>query len=536
MASLFVQVGIILFPICIYQIWTFGKSFNKLPLRTPLLGLYGGVTAVFCHLMPFRIFGETGNFQPVPIILSILYGKRKAGLLAILILGGYQIAMHQSALGCFAFILAYSTIPFIICMRFDRLTTRQRLWTALALTFITLVVELVFMVVYVLIHGTHGLAILSSYDRMLCVAGIVQFAIMTLAFYLLEYILQNGRIRHIHESLIRHNPLAICAFDIDDLFTLVNAAYEQLTGYTEAELIGRSRLELWSLEDRKLASQAMTNLCEENVKQTSEITLRHKNGRKIEARSTIIPIVAGDQTVGYFGMVTDITETKLAEEMLRTSEKLSAIGELAAGVAHEIRNPLTALKGFLQLIPSTDKPDMYIQIMQEELGRIETIVSELLVLAKPQEVDFSDVDVRKVLHDVLPLVQAQADMKSIVLSTHFTKETLKTKGISNHLKQVFLNIIKNAIEAADSGGHVDIHLERAPEDGRLLVRIRDDGPGIPAEILSRIGEPFVTTKEAGTGLGLLVCKRIISNHEGRLDILSEVGQGTEVRITLPAID
>ncbi|MCQ6562482.1 ATP-binding protein [Paenibacillus mendelii] len=231
-------------------------------------------------------------------------------------------------------------------------------------------------------------------------------------------------------------------------------------------------------------------------------------------------------------IIRDISERKKNEELLINSEKLSVAGQLAAGIAHEIRNPLTSLKGFLQLIASGRQNNKnYFDIMKSELTRIESIVSELLMLSKPQIYELSYRDLRHVMRETVTLLEAQALLHSIELDIQYGEEALWVHGVENQLKQVFINVLKNAIEAMGDGGSIQIVCVR--EGGDVIVRIQDYGPGIPREQMAKIGQPFYTTKDKGTGLGLMVSYKIVDNHQGNVSVNSTLGSGTTFEISLP---
>ncbi|MBB6730076.1 ATP-binding protein [Cohnella zeiphila] len=230
-------------------------------------------------------------------------------------------------------------------------------------------------------------------------------------------------------------------------------------------------------------------------------------------------------------IIRDISERKKNEELLINSEKLYVAGQLAAGIAHEIRNPLTSLKGFLQLIESGRKEATYYSIMNSELDRIGDIVSELLMLSKPQVYDLSYHDVRQVMKDSVTLLEAQAILQNITIEADFGRDILWVYGVENQIKQVFINVIKNAMEAMTDGGAIRVRLGR--ENDSVRVRISDEGPGIAKDQLAKMGQPFYTTKEKGTGLGLMVSYKIVDNHEGKIDVSSQLGQGTTFEIRFP---
>ncbi len=227
----------------------------------------------------------------------------------------------------------------------------------------------------------------------------------------------------------------------------------------------------------------------------------------------------------------DVTDKKLTEEHLRKSEKLSVVGELAASVGHEIRNPLTSLKGFVKLLEEKDlKNKLYYEIMTNELNRIDHITGELLLLAKPRKITFAKNDLVKIVKDIVSLLETQANMNNVKI--HFQPhEPLLIECEANLLKQLFVNIIKNAIEASDDNGNVWVDIEDYKE--KVTIHVRDEGIGISKELLKRIGEPFYSSKEKGTGLGLTVSHKIVEQHEGSITYLSEEAVGTTVEIQLP---
>lgn len=235
-------------------------------------------------------------------------------------------------------------------------------------------------------------------------------------------------------------------------------------------------------------------------------------------------------------VVRDLTDRKRSEEQILRSEKLSVIGQLAAGVAHEIRNPLTALKGFTHLLRSKYKDEVaYFEIMANELDRINLIVNEFMTLAKPHLTSFGQGDMADILQSVLSILETQAILLGVELQCEIDDRLPMIYCNSNQLKQVFLNVIKNAIEAMPDGGKVLIQANTAgtEKEPALHIRIQDEGLGIPDELISKLGEPFVTTKEKGTGLGLMVSTRIIEAHLGTIQIYNGPVKGTTVDITLP---
>jgi two-component system, sporulation sensor kinase A len=247
----------------------------------------------------------------------------------------------------------------------------------------------------------------------------------------------------------------------------------------------------------------------------------------------------GDQPQTMLGVIQDITERKNTEEMLHKSDKLSVVGQLAAAIAHEIRNPLTAVKGFIRLIQreplDIENMNRYFDIVTKELDRIEWITGELLLLSKPQASRRAPVDISLLLSEVSILLSSEALMRKIQIVVDAEESGLTVYGETIQLKQAFVNILKNAIESMDHGGTIRITASRREQDA-IVIDVQDEGSGIPEERIPRLGEPFYTTKERGTGLGLMITLRIVDAHQGKVDIQSEFGKGTKVSVAFPAIN
>ncbi|WP_406686026.1 ATP-binding protein [Rossellomorea vietnamensis] len=230
----------------------------------------------------------------------------------------------------------------------------------------------------------------------------------------------------------------------------------------------------------------------------------------------------------------DISQQKIAEEMLLRKEKLSVVGELAAGIAHEIRNPLTSIKGFIQLLEENEHVSgHYLKVMSSEMDRINQIVGELLILSKPQMREYQSFDMSDVLRYVVKVMGHEALLKGITLNIQLPSSPIHVFGDKNQCIQVFINIIKNAIESMDEG---EIDVDWKIRNESIHIIIEDEGTGIPPDRLKRLGEPFFTLKEKGMGLGLTISQKIIEDHKGSLQIDSEVNKGTRVEVTFPVED
>lgn len=242
----------------------------------------------------------------------------------------------------------------------------------------------------------------------------------------------------------------------------------------------------------------------------------------------------------FYGI--DFTNQKQNEQLLLSTEKSKVIGELAASIAHEIRNPLTTVRGFIQLMKEKNVDSQYEGIMLEEIDRVNEVLRELLLLAKPEANDDGDLreeDMELNIHHEVNHVRILFDAvaaeqnKRIYMSSTLPSDTLVAFHES-HFKQVLLNTIKNSLEAVEEKGKIKIKLDQTNEC--IRVRIIDNGKGISKKRLARIGEPYFTNKEKGTGIGLTICFKLMNDYNGEMSVKSKVGWGTTVTLLLPKKD
>lgn len=247
----------------------------------------------------------------------------------------------------------------------------------------------------------------------------------------------------------------------------------------------------------------------------------------------------------------DITDIKKLEARMRRSERLAALGTLAAGMAHEIRNPLSAIKTLVQLLPrKIDKPgflEKFQRTVPRELDRINRLIEDLLELSRSQRYHFSLVDVRGLLHQTLELFDEELKSLGIEEETWVAPEVPPVRADSDQLVKAFHNLIRNAMQAMPAGGELrveasvctsDIHgadVSPSAMDGWLTVSFRDTGQGISEEALKTIFNPFFTTKDTGTGLGLAITHKVIAEHGGHIDVKSREGEGSCFTVFLPSV-
>lgn len=346
---------------------------------------------------------------------------------------------------------------------------------------------------------------------------------------------ENRAVKEHLESIINQTADAIHITDLDGKVLRVNRAFEQLYGWRSREVENR-KLKIIPPEAEEEMKQQHAQLIEGLSITSNETVWMKKDGTRVEVSVSTAPVrdELGEITA-LISVSRDITSRNRMEELLRRSEKLTTVGQLAAGVAHEIRNPLTTLRGFLQLQQETNKLNhRHLDLMLSELDRINLIVGEFLILAKPQAVHFQERDIRFILGDVISLLDSQAHLHGVEFVLNASSDSAMVHCEENQLKQVFINLLKNGMEAMPDGGSIRIRLDHDEELNRVRIEIKDEGIGIPEEMMPKLGEPFFTNKESGTGLGLMVSQRIIQSHKGMMDIKSVMNKGTTVIIDLPA--
>jgi PAS domain S-box-containing protein len=344
-------------------------------------------------------------------------------------------------------------------------------------------------------------------------------------------------LREVSDYKFAIDSAAIVAFtDEKGIIKSVNDKFVEISQYTREELIGQDHSLLNSGFHSKEFFKDLWRTIGSGKVWKGEIRNRAKDGSFYWVDTTIVPFLKENgKPYQYLAIRNDITERKKTEEMLHRQDKLAAVGQLAAGVAHEIRNPLTSMKGyaeFLQLDEEDPQRREFIDIILDEIDRVNNIVEEFMLLAKPKAVELEEKNIVPILGNSVSLLEFEARKRNVKLHFDFSADIVQIECDENRLKQVFLNFIKNGIEAMPAGG--DLFVRAVVAGKNVEISIQDTGVGIPPETLKKIGEPFYTTKKDGNGLGLMVSFKIIESHNGKVYIESEQNKGTTFKILLPA--
>jgi len=343
-------------------------------------------------------------------------------------------------------------------------------------------------------------------------------------------------------NILQDSADAIMTMDPEDNVTSWNRGAEAIFGYSAAEMIGKSvsiiippdlreAQELKQLRERFRALGVVRNY------QTERIT---KDGRRIQVIFTRTAI-RDDQgnIVGSSSVLKDVTSYRNMERQLADAAHLATLGELSAGLAHEVKNPLAGIKGAIEVIrDSIPASDIHREILGDvlhEVNRIDKIVRDLLGYAKPKPPSHSDVQLEETAQRIVAMVEKSAKNDALVIRLHKLTPVPGFTGDETQLEQVLLNLLLNAQKAMPTGGHIDVRLWHDPAEGTVRFEVEDDGPGIPEEVRKRLFQPFFTTRTDGTGLGLATCLKNVQYHGGSIEVQSEVGRGTKFIVTLPLV-
>ena len=320
---------------------------------------------------------------------------------------------------------------------------------------------------------------------------------------------------------------AIVAIDKDLLITYMNKAAFSMFCFTDENLLGKNYRLFFPIDELMLFKTLSLKRSIDEVEK--EYTLPSGKHMFLGITSSLLTDKMGSIT-GATALVRNLTDIKKLKADLREKERLKTIGDLASGVAHEIRNPLNAIRLSIEKIPKQGAKQELLQIITEEISRIERTIEDFLSFTKPFSLRFSDIRLNQILNEIVSLMQEKALSRGIVIKKEFNVIPI-VKGDESSLRRMFMNIIRNSVDATEKGGEIKIKTDS--NSNFVEVSISDTGVGIIEGDLSRIFTPYFSKKKGGTGLGMSIVKRIVDGHKGNINISSKVGKGTRVIIRLP---
>lgn len=332
------------------------------------------------------------------------------------------------------------------------------------------------------------------------------------------------------------NPIQIT--NTEGKIIYANPAYVNISGYTKEELIGRNPNILNSgKQSREFWKRVWTKILA-GQQWVGQIQNRRKNGELFYTELVISPIIdENKKVIGFLGAHRDITEQKILEQQIVRSQKMETFGTLAAGIAHEVGNPLTSISSIVQILQRSTNDDFTkdkLELVKNQINRITKIIRELVDFSRPSPHIVQDVDVNTVIKEALNIVQYGKKVRTIKFVSELQEKLPRVAVVSDQLVQVFLNILMNGVDACE-GAPSTISVYSSQKEDMVEVVMKDTGEGISEVNLQKIFDPFFTTKEAGkgTGLGLWVSLGIIKNFGGDIHVESELGKGTTFIVTLP---
>ena len=340
------------------------------------------------------------------------------------------------------------------------------------------------------------------------------------------------------KGAVENTNEAFVTIDQKQKVLFFNKAAEKIFGYSRKEVLGRGLDVIMSPTCSRDHHHAVARYIETGVARRigrhTEITASRKNGETFPADISFSLHRAGEKL--YFtAIVRDLTETKALQERITRSERLAALGQVVAEISHEIKNPLMAIGGFAQQLTKEtgDKKSLTkLNIIVKEVGRLENLMQEMRDYYLPRPSTREEIEINALLREVFDLIKEDCKKRSVRPEFKTDREEVFVEGDRARLKQVFLNLAKNALESMEQGGRISF--VSGLKDGVVEISISDEGAGIPEEDQRKIFSPFFTTKKQGTGLGLSICKRIIEDHPGgSLSFTSKKGKGSTFVIAMP---
>ncbi|MCP4673807.1 MAG: PAS domain-containing protein [Desulfobacula sp.] len=370
--------------------------------------------------------------------------------------------------------------------------------------------------------------------------GII-LALIGLTGFVLVFIVQRysqarsnlSRMQIFSDTLLENMPVGLIATDINNQIISVNpSATSILNIQTDFNSHGIDTILPNEIKNMLADISGKKNVVEKEIKLKNS----HKSEIILEAIASPLHDKEGN-SLGNLLILRDKTELRLLKTEMEQNKRLASIGRLAAGVAHEIRNPLSSLKGyatFFKEIFDHDSENFTIaDTMTKEVDRLDRVVGELGELAKPIAVSGNLVDIKALVLESLQLIVYEPDAENIDVKTEVESNLPQIHADTDRLKQMLLNLYLNAIQAMENSGELTVKLKKSTSDENIIINISDTGCGIKAEDLSHIFDPYFTTKLSGTGLGLSIVHSIINAHKGRVDVESNPGKGSIFTISLP---
>lgn len=349
--------------------------------------------------------------------------------------------------------------------------------------------------------------------------------------------LSLSRIKAFSDNLVENMPIGLVALDTEKTIATVNQVAASMLGINVSDAVGQKAPAVLPPPIHELIQGLDGNPSITDV----QIECRLPDGRSLPMEATATALK--DETNLFFGyalLLKDLSEIQALRKEVARSQRLATVGRLAAGVAHEIRNPLSSIKGFAtyfkERYPDVAEDQQITGIMIQEVDKLNRVVGQLLEFARPIKIIKKWASLSPLIDDSLKLVEKLAESRSIRIKSTVTPRDLRGWLDPDRIHQVFLNLYLNAMEAMETGGILDVTANTSADHQNLLIRVADTGPGIDPENIAHIFDPYYTTKPSGTGLGLAIVHNIIEAHQGRIVPENVPEKGLSMTIFLPLPD
>ncbi len=365
------------------------------------------------------------------------------------------------------------------------------------------------------------------------------FAGFTLLFLVQSYRATRAslsRIKAFSDNVVENVPIGLLVVDNQGKIATFNYGAESILQFSASDAIGQDASGI--IPNELLDEIHLSKSHNEVVEKETECTTPKGNRIPLEIAASSLKDEDGN-FLGNVLLFKDLTEVHTLRREVARSQRLASVGRLAAGVAHEIRNPLSSIKGFAtyfkERYPDRPKDQQTANIMIQEVDRLNRVVGQLLELARPISVKKQHIELQALLEDSIKLIQDRATVKGISVQTTYDAFN-SVWGDPDRINQILLNIYLNAIDSMESGGELNVVVSSNSKDNQIYIKISDTGCGISPEHLSRIFDPYFTTKSTGTGLGLAIAHNIVEALNGKITVESDMHVGTTFTVVLPAIE
>jgi len=346
------------------------------------------------------------------------------------------------------------------------------------------------------------------------------------------------------ENMLRSLLNGVMTIDPDSMIIRINRSTENILNLPAERMVGKKISAVFD-QDPSILAWIQEGLERRQVKEGMETILHRRDGAIIPIELSLSPLEdpvrpAGSKT-GLVVLIRDLTEIQALKEHIRRQDRLAALGELSAGIAHEIRNPLGIIKGAAGILKkdSSSQPprfDELCSVILEEVDRLNDVINDFLEFARPRPPQFKPQNINELIRGTIQMTALQIEKNKICIHENLKSDLPLIMADEHQIHQVFLNLILNALQATDQGDSLEITTRHLKELNQIEIIFADTGIGIPEDNLNKVFNPFFTTKEQGTGLGLSVVSKIIENHHGKIFLASDAGRGTRFNIHLPVAE